>query len=735
VLLVLHGCGGRTQDTPDHETPESFAQPAGHGKMLEALARIADRADEEHYYLESRTARDLRAELDRLGDDAPWKLHLTYGVAELRLGHEQTGIEHLTRAYDLVHGPDFEAPVAVLSQVSFYLGVGYLRLAETQNCCERRTARSCILPIQGSGRHSRPAGSQNAIRHFLEVLELSPEKTYGYFSAQWLLNIAHMTLGSYPDEVPEAYLVPPEAFQPEADFPRFVNIAAELGVDTFNLAGGVIIDDFDGDDYLDIVSSTWDPSGQIRFFRNNRDGSFTDRSVASGLQGLYGGLNLVQADYDNDGDVDFLILRGAWLGQGGQHPNSLVRNNGDGTFTDVTFEAGLGVAHYPTQTAAWADYDLDGDLDLYIGNEDSQQVPFPCQLFRNNGDGTFVDVAESAGVRQRGFAKAVIWGDYDSDRFPDLYVSNLGAPNRLYRNRGDGTFADVAPQLHVTGPEQSFPAWFWDFDNDGALDLLVFAYHLGIGEIAAHYLGSPVEFDLASLYRSDGQGGFQDVSRQLGLTYPILPMGSNFGDVDNDGYLDLYLGTGNNYYFSLMPNLMFWNRGGRRFTNVTMAGGFGHLQKGHGIAFADVDNDGDQDIFAQMGGAYPGDKFANAFFHNPGFGNHWITVKAVGHRSNRSAIGTRIRVEIEEDGSVRSIYRHVSSGGSFGANPLRQTIGLGQADRILRIELFWPTTGQTQTFRDVPPDRTIQVVEGADAFTTLPLERLSLPSGSTVSLP
>ena len=184
-----------------------------------------------------------------------------------------------------------------------------------------------------------------------------------------------------------------------------------------------------------------------------------------------------------------------------------------------------------------------------------------------------------------------------------------------------------------------------------------------------------------------------------------------------------------------MPNVMFWNRAGRRFTNVTMAGGFGHLQKGHGIAFADVDNDGDQDIFAQMGGAYPGDKFANAFFHNPGFGNHWITVKAVGHRSNRSAIGTRIRVEIEEDGSVRSIYRHVSSGGSFGANPLRQTIGLGQADRILRIELFWPTTGQTQTFRDVPPDRTIQVVEGADAFTTLPLERLSLPSGSTVSLP
>ena len=147
------------------------------------------------------------------------------------------------------------------------------------------------------------------------------------------------------------------------------------------------------------------------------------------------GLNLLQADYDNDGDLDIYVLRGAWLGQAGRHPDSLLRNDGKARFRDATFDAGLGEAHYPTQTAAWADYDNDGDLDLYVGNE-----VFPCRLFRNNGDGSFTDVAEFAGVTNDDVAKAVVWGDYDGDRYPDLYVSNFGGPNRLYHNNGDGTF-------------------------------------------------------------------------------------------------------------------------------------------------------------------------------------------------------------------------------------------------------------------------------------------------------
>ena len=156
-------------------------------------------------------------------------------------------------------------------------------------------------------------------------------------------------------------------------------------------------------------------------------------------------------------------------------------------------------------------------------------------------------------------------------------------------------------------------------------------------------------------------------------------MAGNFGDLDNDGYLDFYLGTGYPDYEALMPNVMYRNRRGTGFADVTSAGGFGHLQKGHGIAFADLDNDGDQDVFEQMGGFLPGDKYFNVAFENPGFGNHWIGVELVGVRSNRSAIGARIRAEVVENGRRRSIYKHVNSGGSFGANPLRQTIGLGEA--------------------------------------------------------
>jgi hypothetical protein len=448
--------------------------------------------------------------------------------------------------------------------------------------------------------------------------------------------------------------------------------------------------------------------------------------VAAGLEGLVGGLNLVQADYDDDGNLDFLVLRGAWLGDGGDHPNSLVRNNGDGTFTDVTFEAGLGEVHYPTQTAGWADFDLDGDLDLYVGNEIGSRGAFPCQLFRNNGDGTFTDVAQAAGVLNFSFTKGVVWGDYDGDRYPDIYASNRGSADRLYRNRGDGTFEDVAGKLNVTGPLVSFPAWFWDFDNDGALDIFVSVYDVEIGELGAYYFGAPVAFDLPALYQGDGRGGFRDVAREQGLTYPILPMGANFGDVDNDGFLDFYLGSGDVNYFTLMPHVLFLNRGGRGFVNVTMASRMGHVQKGHGIAFADLDNDGDADVFAHMGGAYPGDGSANALFENPGFGNRWITVRLVGVECNRSAIGARIHVIAREGGGTRSIYRHVNSGGSFGANPLRQMIGLGRADGIEAIEVDWPVTGATQTLRDVPLDRTIEVVEGREGFRVVPLARLVL---------
>ncbi len=413
------------------------------------------------------------------------------------------------------------------------------------------------------------------------------------------------------------------------------------------------------------------------------------------------------------------MLRGAWLFEHGRHPNSLVRNRGDGTFVDVTFAAGLGEVHWPTQTGAFADYDLDGDLDLYLGNESSDRLPCPSQLFRNNGDGTFTDVAATAGVTNDRFAKAVTWGDYDGDGRPDLYVSNLGGDNRLYHNRGDGTFVDVAPASGVTGPTASFPAWFWDFDNDGALDLFVANYDTGIGHIAAHLLRLPGERGHARLYRGDGRGGFTDVSRALGLDYPSMPMGSNFGDLDGDGFPDVYLGTGDPHLQSLMPNLVYHNQGGRAFRDVTMASGMGHLQKGHGTALADLDRDGDLDVFAVIGGAYRGDAFHDALFANPGFGNRWLTVRLRGGRKNVHGLGARLHVVVHADGALRSIYRHVGSGGSFGASPLRQTIGLGRADRIERLEITWPGAAAPQVVTGLPLDAAILVAEGDDGWTRL----------------
>ena len=569
----------------------------GHARMLTVLEETRQAAARIDPFVGEASLALTRSRLAELGMPKgtahPERIDAVLAVAnsELQLGLIDEAIEHLeevrhslTRIADRMHPMERE-------QVLFQIAVGYLRLAETENCVHCQTGESCVLPIQGGGVHTQASGSREAAEVLSELLEINSEN----LAARWLLNIAHMTLGQYPDQVPEAYRIDPEKFSGEA-FPRFANVASELGLATSSLCGGVVADDFTGNGAIDLLVSNWHPAGQIRFFANDGSGQFTDRTVEAGLVGLFGGLNMVQADFDNDGHLDVLILRGAWRGQLGRHPNSLLRNEGGGRFTDVTFEAGLGDVHYPTQAAAWYDFNNDGHLDLYIGNEE-----YPSQLFLNDGRGRFRDIAESAGVTNDRFAKAVSWGDFDQDGHADLYVSNFNGRNRLYKNNGDGTFTDVAGQLDVALPLKSFPAWFWDYNNDGLLDLYVSSYNMSVEDIAAPYFNRSVRGERDRLYRGLPGGKFEEVGFEAGLTTASDPMGANFGDLDMDGHLDFYLGTGYPPFEALMPNVMYRNEGGRRFSDVTMAGGFGHLQKGHGVAFADFRGCGETDVFIQLG--------------------------------------------------------------------------------------------------------------------------------------
>ncbi len=207
----------------------------------------------------------------------------------------------------------------------------------------------------------------------------------------------------------------------------------------------------------------------------------------------------------------------------------------------------------------------------------------------------------------------------------------------------------------------------------------------------------------------------------MGLGKIFLPMGANFGDVDNDGFLDIYLGTGGPEYGAMAPNALLRNHAGKYFADITASSGTGELHKGHGIAFADLGNNGHEDILLNSGGATPGDAHAFRVFRNPGNNNDWITVRLAGVKTNRSAIGARIKITVEnESHAIRSIYRIVGSGGSFGASPLQQHIGLGKAVRIVNLEVDWPASKTRQSFSNVPKNQIIEIKEFATAYRELP---------------
>ncbi|MCB9897014.1 MAG: CRTAC1 family protein [Planctomycetes bacterium] len=806
LALLLAACGDATPSGDDASGSEALpaiaaipavpamarpAPPSGPvapstAAMAARLAKIADETrPEDNVYVNDRRADALAAQIDAEGGPDSARIMLVMDQARESLLAGRTDVA--LRGFGVAERRLAEAPAQVnpdvLRELHRMITLAWLRLGEQQNCLFHHDTRSCLLPIEGNGVHGERLPSETARDRLLDELAADPTD----WTARWLLNVTAMTLGEWPDGVDARWLIPPSAFASGADPGRFDDVAQAAHANLVSLAGGVCAEDFDGDGLLDLFVTSWGMRDNVRLLHNAGDGTFADVTAAAGLSGITGGLNALHADYDDDGDPDVLVLRGAWFETKGGHPNSLLRNEGDGTFVDVTEQAGLGVGH-PTQAANFADYDGDGWLDLFVGNETGPNETHPCELFHNRGDGGFEDVAPRVGLALEAYVKGVAWGDVDGDGDPDLYVSRIDGPNRLFRNDGPATpraptgmrpgaerigaaapggprpagpagpgddaaeddassgaagpmrlarlpaapfepwiFTDVTEAAGVAEPKRSFPTWFFDADDDGDLDLFVSGYRYGsAGHVAKDYLGLPNKGVEARFYRNRGDGTFDDASHAAGVDHVLLTMGCNFGDLDEDGFLDFYVSTGEPDLAGIVPNRMFLNDRAGGFVDVTTAGGFGHLQKGHGVAFADLDDDGDQDVYAVMGGAYSGDVFPNALFLNPGHGRRTVTLELHGTRANASAIGARVRVRLVEPQGRRDVFVTVGTGGSFGSSSLQQEVGCGDATSIAEVEIAWPGSGTRELLHDVPLDRHVTVREGQGVVAVREYRRLPM---------
>jgi len=722
---------------PEFQLKLAKPQPESTRRMVERLAALDREADPVTIpFFADKAVKFFQGKIAAATSPAELlSLQLPYAGALLNSGQSEEALKEMEKYERMMQASGRTLGATEENLLLLNKAICSLRLGEQENCLANHSAESCLLPIQGGGIHKLTRGSRLAVGYLAELLQRAPTPY-----AAWLYNIAYMTLGEYPEHVPAQWQIPPEVFASDYDIQYFPDVAGIVGLDVDEMSGGVVMDDFDNDGWLDIMTSGSGLHSQLRCFHNNGNGSFAEITDAAGLTGLTGGLNIIQGDYNNDGLIDVLVLRGGWLGANGRHPHTLLRNNGDNTFRDVTEESGL-LSFHPTQSAVWFDYDGDGWLDIFIANETvaaSGSVD-PCELFHNNRDGTFTECAAASGVAVVDWVKAVVTADYNNDGRPDLYLSSLVGPNMLLRNDGPANpgapaatswhFTNTAVDAGVTAQERSFSCAFFDYDNDGWSDLLVTGYRIrDAGDILVDYLGSPpAGAERARLFRNNHDGTFANVTAAAGLDRILHGMGLNFGDLDNDGWLDFYVGTGDPALGTLIPNKMFRNDGAGHFQDVTTSGGFGQLQKGHGIAFGDLNHDGTQDIYSHLGGALSGDHYPSQLFANPGHGNHWLKLKLEGVKSNRPALGARIKVVVENSFGDREIHRVVGSGANFGASPLRQEIGLGDAATIDRVEIFWPVTGKTQVIKGLKLDRCYAIREDASAAKEIALQTFAWP--------
>ncbi|HEY3176323.1 MAG TPA: FG-GAP-like repeat-containing protein [Candidatus Polarisedimenticolia bacterium] len=541
-----------------------------------------------------------------------------------------------------------------------------------------------------------------AVDAFRKAYDLKPGIVY-----QYDLMLAYDGLGGYTKDLPARYRFPLREEKYDRAAPpylKFTDIAPRLHVDKYAGAGPNGWADYNGDGRYDLVVCGCD--NFCTLYRAEA-GGFVDATLEANLGRLEPGFGSAWGDYDNDGDPDLYIARNGWNGPAA---NGLLRNNGDGTFTDVAAAAGVADPGSSFH-CAWFDYDRDGWLDLVVSNGVYADGS-TNQLYHNDRDGTFTNATVAAGVGEKpGWGTiGVGLGDYDDDGWPDIFYHGRFTQNRLYHNNGDGTFTDVALVAGVAGAgnENGYIAFLVDFDDDGDLDIWtgsLAAWDQVVAGYRADYRMGPLD-DIPRFYRNRGNGTFADESLAVGFRYPLGIMAAGVGDVDNDGYQDIDLGTGNPELRRLEPNIFYHNRGGKTFEDMSRFSGLGVQGKGHGITYIDWDGDGDLDIYKSLGGFYHGDWWHSALFLNElGNKNHWLEVKLSQPERNRDAIGARVTLIAP---GMRQA-QEVTAGRGFGStDPPVLHFGLGRATKVDRLEIRWPD-GMRQVLENQKADRRMTI--------------------------
>ena len=358
-------------------------QSAGTLKMVKILDSINTNANPEIFFLMNAARVELFKKKLAVEKDPNKRLeyYFQYCVEALNAGNTDEALAVLNQMITAMQltRQNFTAGYKSLFDE---LAIAYMRKGELENCAANHNAQSCIIPIQGGGIHKLTSGSDSAIEVYKAILAKFPDD----LQSRYLLNIAYMTLGKYPSEVPKQWLIASSAFmQNNTSNIILKDVGGKKGVDMNGVSGGCVVEDLDNDGLLDIMASSYGLNDQIRYMHQEKDGTFKTLTLSSGLVGITGGLNLAHADYNNDGFADFVILRGGWWGKDAKFPFSLIKNKGNNSFEDVTIESGL-YSPAPTQAATWGDFNNDGWIDLFVAHE-----KYPCQLFIND-KGKFRDV-------------------------------------------------------------------------------------------------------------------------------------------------------------------------------------------------------------------------------------------------------------------------------------------------------------------------------------------------------